>query len=815
MRLLIIISLCILGRLSIIAQNEILLDFFDVKKSLLTMAKADKIYLQTDRYHYAIGELVYFKVFLTDENRMPKKDGVVYVELINAETEIIAKRVIKIEEGIGNGDFELPIKIMNGQHFIRAYTSFMRNQDAAFFFRKTIIVGNGVDVSRTGFQNKAPFSLQFFPEGGDLVEGMKSVVAIKATNNKGKLAGLIINANKEQITTFKTDSLGFGRFELLPTANQDYFAIITEKGKTRQWKLPKALTEGVVIHTNKEEETNLLKIQLDFSKNNKLLKNGHLIGHINGNILLFESIGNTFSIGLDTLPAGIIHLTFLDELGQPRAERLVFNDTGINDYFLDFVSKKEIYSKNNPIEIEFDLFNEQGRGISSNLLVSVCRQQYSNNSSSGMNIRDYFFFHADLPNFPFYPLTTDVEKNNSPLIDLILMTYGWRRFHWQDILKAPQRKNLFPEENSLTIWGKITKKDKSDEPVKANVMLTTLNDNFLNKTVETDEEGFFLIDSLDIYGKTDVIIQAAKAKKNKKGKLSVEGNRNVSIHIEPKIASTFSIEDTLALSASHYKINKTIIPITLKSTINSDDFSDLGLSIDIDEVTVTAKKIDKIISYYEEGMLYTQPDNRIVTATMPSLHQYNNIYDILRGQVSGMELVRPEKEGTQKAVIFRGLSTGLSKDVKIENGARFMVNGAFVSQNYVESIPPQNIAFLDVIKSLNKLTPFGELGVNGLIMVYLRPPEKNIQKSAITVNGIHNYPMEGYYEARTFPVLNKQKKIQATNTLYWNAEIMVDESGEYLLNFTAPANSGVFDIIVEGMSEKGMPIFGKHQIIIE
>ncbi len=793
------------------AQN----DLPSLKETLLTEAKADKVYLQTDRFQYAIGELVYFKVFLTDENRIPKKGGVVYVELINAEKEILTKRVIKIKEGTGNGDFELPVKIEHGQHFIRAYTTFMRNEDAAFFFRKTIFVGDGADVSKTGFQNKAPLSLQFFPEGGDLVEGMKSVVAIKATNNKGKLVGQIINANKEQITAFKTDSLGFGRFELIPKPNQDYFAMITEKGKTRQWKLPKALTEGVVIRTDKQA-ANILQVQIDFSKNNKLLKNGHLIGHINGKVLLSERIGTIFNLGLDTLPAGIIHLTVLDELGQPRAERLVFNDHGINDYFLDFLSKKEVYSRNNPIEIGLDLFDEEGRGVSSNLLVSVCQQQYSNsNSNRGINIRDYFFFHADLPNFPLYPLTVDVEKNNADLIDLMLMTYGWRRFHWQDMLKVPKRQFTFPEENSLTISGKITKKDKPDDPIKANGLLTVLNDDFLIKTFETKKDGSFFIDSMDVYGKTDLIIQAAKKKKNEKEKLAVEGNRNVSIQLIQRSSPSFSTADSLALAKlldNPYSIAAQNIK---QSPINYKDISAEDLSIDIEEVTITGKKINKVITYYEEGMLYKRPDNRIVTENMPLLHQYNNIYDILSSQVSGMEFVRPEIEGVQKTVVFRGISTGLSGLSPVENGAKFMVNGAFVSQNYVESIPPQNIAFIDVIKSLNKLAVFGRLGVNGVIMIYLQPPVKNRPKSTTSTNGILNYQLEGYYKARTFPEIKDGKQVSSANTPYWNGAVVVDKSGEYLLNFRAPANSGIYDILVEGMSQKGMPIVGKYQIRIK
>ena len=69
--------------------------------------------------------------------------------------------------------------------------------------------------------------ISFFPEGGNLVEGLMNTIAFKATDEKGipvAVRGTISNNKNEKITSFSSYHDGMGMFELIPQAGLNYFA---------------------------------------------------------------------------------------------------------------------------------------------------------------------------------------------------------------------------------------------------------------------------------------------------------------------------------------------------------------------------------------------------------------------------------------------------------------------------------------------------------------------------------------------------------------------------------------------------------------
>lgn len=103
---------------------------------------AEKIYLQLDKDIYPTGSTIWFKAIVTNsfENKPTDLSGVLYVELINAEKNLIEKKLIKLDKGIGEGYLDLPENIQTGTYLIRAYTEWNRNFDSDFFFEKYVQV---------------------------------------------------------------------------------------------------------------------------------------------------------------------------------------------------------------------------------------------------------------------------------------------------------------------------------------------------------------------------------------------------------------------------------------------------------------------------------------------------------------------------------------------------------------------------------------------------------------------------------------------------------------------------------------------------
>lgn len=103
---------------------------------------AEKIYLQLDRKVYANGDTVWFKCIISNasEHIPSVLSGILHVELIGDDKTILQKKLIKIKNGIGQGNFDLDKKIPKGTYLIRAYTQWNQNFDNDFLFEEYIQV---------------------------------------------------------------------------------------------------------------------------------------------------------------------------------------------------------------------------------------------------------------------------------------------------------------------------------------------------------------------------------------------------------------------------------------------------------------------------------------------------------------------------------------------------------------------------------------------------------------------------------------------------------------------------------------------------
>src|ERR1035437_1577886 len=142
----------------------------------------EKVYLHVDRDSYYAGDNIWFKAYLIDAfpHKLTDHSSILHVELISPTSNIISSRLIKLDNGLGNGDFKLPDSIKSGRYKLRAYTNYMRNFSDQLFFTKEISVINPNDK-----QNRIPDTIKyvennirisFFPEGGSLVDNVSSIV---------------------------------------------------------------------------------------------------------------------------------------------------------------------------------------------------------------------------------------------------------------------------------------------------------------------------------------------------------------------------------------------------------------------------------------------------------------------------------------------------------------------------------------------------------------------------------------------------------------------------------------------------------------
>lgn len=111
--------------------------------------KRERIYLQTDKQTYLAGELLWLKLYLTDETGRPSSFSKIgYVELLDESSARIQVK-LDIDNGVGEGWMELPSTLSTGYYRLTGYTRYMRNEGEDVFFDKTIAIINTFVVDQT------------------------------------------------------------------------------------------------------------------------------------------------------------------------------------------------------------------------------------------------------------------------------------------------------------------------------------------------------------------------------------------------------------------------------------------------------------------------------------------------------------------------------------------------------------------------------------------------------------------------------------------------------------------------------------------
>ncbi len=127
----------------------------------------EKVYLHCDRPYYYGGDTIWFKAYtvIGEHHQLSALSGVLYCELINGDDSVVVRHVLKLTAGIAWSDFTIPRSYKPGNYHIRAYTNWMRNAGAEYFFNQPVrIIGSRPVSVAQGVASKKT-DMQFFAEG--------------------------------------------------------------------------------------------------------------------------------------------------------------------------------------------------------------------------------------------------------------------------------------------------------------------------------------------------------------------------------------------------------------------------------------------------------------------------------------------------------------------------------------------------------------------------------------------------------------------------------------------------------------------------
>lgn len=426
----------------------------------------EKLYVHLDQNFYFTGETLWFSIYYVDGSfhKPLNVSKVAYVEILDRNNTPMLQVKVELSNGMGRGSVFLPATIPSGNYTFRAYTQWMKNFDAAFFFRQEITIVNPFTKPETETASAtADHRITFFPEGGQLVSGLSSQVAFRITDMAGNgihRTGAIINQQNDTLVTFRPHRFGMGRFSFTPAAGQAYRAVVRDhNGRPVVHALPEIRDTGYVMAVT--ENNGQVKISVSSQFNGADPDFVYLFAHsrnviIRAELKKLQARQCEFVIDKNNLREGVNHFTILDGDQRPVCERLYFRQPA-PALTVRANTDQQQYGTRRKVTLQLQS-GLGGEPVPANLSVAVVKVD-SLSTQDTPDIFRYLMLSSDvpgkveLPAYYFTPHDADVAL----AVDNLMLTHGWRKFNWQKILSSDLTFAHIPEYRGHIVRASATR----------------------------------------------------------------------------------------------------------------------------------------------------------------------------------------------------------------------------------------------------------------------------------------------------------------------------------------------------------------------
>lgn len=459
----------------------------------------EKVFLHLDNSSYFMGDTIWFAAHTRDtQSDAPSRiSGLLYVELLNEEGFLVERKQIRMKQGRGSGYFVLPAKTGHaGFYELRAYTRWQLNWGAyerphgkecrQWFFSEEMehrfftdyekLYSRVIPVydaprlpgeykyemnsrrSPTQQQTKKRrnLSVNFYPEGGSLIKGIKSHVAYEARWSDGECAEGTLHIDHQAIPT---QNRGRGVFVTKPHGTPQTGVFVSADGTDSvAVTMPQAEAKGVAMHIEQNDScwTFIMHPSRGFESKFFALSVMH-----EDNLVVFHPFFNfadTLMIPCYALPEGVCRATAFDNQGEVWADRLFFSKdwSAEDEPTVEIEGIKECYQPNEKIELRVKSPNRNGLTRHS-MSISVHEKVDDNKPFDGSNIYTEMLLSSEvrgyIPDARWFFEQNDQEHRTA--LDLLMMTQGWRRFSWKDVANDKEFVPLHRPEWAPIFSGRV------------------------------------------------------------------------------------------------------------------------------------------------------------------------------------------------------------------------------------------------------------------------------------------------------------------------------------------------------------------------
>jgi len=360
--------------------------------------------------------------------------------------------------------------------------------------------------------------VQFFPEGGELIAGLSKKVAFKAIGNNGRglsVKGSVVDRKGTEVATLSDLHKGMGYVTFMPEAGNAYTANVTfENGESQSFSLPPVVEQGISVTVVNSDTAQL---QLAIVANEPFFaanqgKAFYIIAQTNG-ILCYAAQAalrnNTVLVNLpkNRFPTGITQLTLFASSGKPISERLAFVEN-VKPLAITVTSDQKEYTAKQLVKLGIQTVNNDTTTVGNYSVAVVDESKVPYDDNKETTILSNLLLTSDLKGYVeepnYYFNQTDEQKREA--LDALLLTQGYRRFSYTDILADHYPEVHFFPEQGIEISGVL--RLNNGKPVVNGGLLLSIPDRSFRKDTYTDENGRFLFQDLVFTDSSRVTINA-------------------------------------------------------------------------------------------------------------------------------------------------------------------------------------------------------------------------------------------------------------------------------------------------------------------
>ena len=763
----------------------------------------EKAYIHTDRKYYSVGEVVWFQTYLVagPRNIPSPLSSIVYVDLYNKEGLLLEKKKVFSDSGFGHGYLELKDGLPAGSYFIKGYSNWMKNNDQNYFFEKEIVVIDKFWNSKVAISDEV--DLQFFPEGGYLVEGVRSRLGFKAIDDRGKgvdFRGKIVNQKGDKIGEIDSEHRGMGSFSFTPKVGDTYHALID--GSQKIHNLPKVEKQGFVLWVDILERTLRIRVR---SKGVDRTQKYSMIIHTRGEVVYaFEpNLDNETAIielPLNYFLSGLAHISLLDSDANILSDRLIF--VSKKSVQVDVTGIQKQYSLRSKVEANINLKNSKGDPLKGVFSVSVIDLSQTFDQKPSKTIVSNLLLTSDLKGniedpMYYFDLNNTNAKNH---LDLLLLTQGWSRFTWDEVLKEERPEPSFKFEKGFEIEGMVKK--ISNNKVEEGATVTFLNRNItppLLVETKSDENGYFNLTNLQYFEDHKIVIQGKNKNNRSTVRLEIDSIASESSDLQVSFNSleTFDLESNIL---NHFNQGADYRKLTSSTNgFDSTKFRDLG------KFVVEAERGEQ--NKGNVNNVYGASDYT-VSFEQTGTSAFNNPFQALQGRIPGVKI---ELTGSAISISVRDAIGYGSKGELSSLSPMILLDDSPVRIEDISALSATAFDRVEVYKGASTGV-FGSQGGAGVLAFYTKTGAEVVAMTADKAKGIYALMLKnGYSKPKLFysPKYNVQlpEHVNPDKRLVidWKAMNLTDESGNKNIEFWNSDEASEFLIDLQGLTFEGEP----------